>query len=38
MISLLVIIACAITAVVTLVTCVQTLYLEALRIHARELP
>ncbi len=38
MISLLVIVACAVAAVVTLVTCVQILYLEALRIHARELP
>src|SRR5579863_6448897 len=38
MISLLVIVASATAAVVTLVTCVQILYLEALRIHARELP
>src|SRR5580700_11851889 len=38
MISLFVILACATTAVVTLVTCIQVLYLEALRIHARELP
>src|SRR5579863_1089280 len=38
MISLLVIVASATAAVVTLVTCVQILYLEALRIRARELP
>jgi putative hemolysin len=38
MISLFVILACATTAVVTLVTCIQVLYLEALRIHARDLP
>jgi CBS domain containing-hemolysin-like protein len=38
MISLLVIAACFVAMVVTLVTCIQVLYLEALRIHARELP
>jgi putative hemolysin len=38
MISLLVIAACAIAALVTLATCVQVLYQEALRIHARDLP
>jgi putative hemolysin len=38
MISLLVIVACLAAAMVTLVTCIQVLYLEALRIHARDLP
>ena len=38
MISLLVIAAFVTTVVVTLITCIQVLYLEALRIHARELP
>jgi putative hemolysin len=38
MTSLLVIAASALAVMVTLVTCVQVLYLEALRIHARELP
>ncbi|HEY1759523.1 MAG TPA: hemolysin family protein [Bryobacteraceae bacterium] len=38
MISLFVLLACATTAVVMLVTCIQILYLEALRIHARDLP
>src|ERR1700733_429157 len=38
MISLLVITAIAVAVLVTLVTCIQVLYLEALRIHARELP
>ncbi len=38
MISLLVVAAFAVTVLVTLVTCIQVLYLEALRIHARDLP
>jgi len=38
MISLLMIVALAAAVVVTLVTCIQVLYLEALRIRARELP
>jgi putative hemolysin len=38
MISLLIIAALAVSAIVIAVTCVQVLYLEALRIHARELP
>ena len=38
MISLLVIVTLAVAAIVVAVTCVQVLYLEALRIRARELP
>ncbi len=38
MISLLVIAACGMSVLVIAVTCIQVLYLEALRIHARELP
>lgn len=38
MISLLIVAACAMSLVVITVTCIQVLYLEALRIHARELP
>jgi putative hemolysin len=38
MISLLVLGACALAVLVVAVTCIQVLYLEALRIHARELP
>ncbi len=38
MITLLVLAACAMAVLVMAVTCIQVLYLEALRIHARELP
>jgi putative hemolysin len=38
MITLLALAACAMALLVVAVTCIQVLYLEALRIHARELP
>jgi putative hemolysin len=38
MILLLILLACLVSIVVTLVTCLQVLYLESLRIRARELP